>query len=267
MQNTQSYDNLLGADVVDRNGDRVGEISDVYYDDVSGRPEWIAIKAGLFKGIRIAPLAGARLETDDATDDDDDDMRLVLGVDKDAIDKAPHDFDDDGHLTPDVERSLYAHYGFNWDQRTESHFGYGAAYEPQRWDKDYVKSRPASGQDTMTRSEEELRVDKTRQQTGTARLRKYVVTENVNVQVPIEREVARVVREPATGRTGEHIGTDEAEITLSEERAVVTKETVPKEKVRLEKETVRDTQTVNEQVRKERVETEGVADRPKGRTK
>ena len=108
----------------------------------------------------------------------------------------------------------------------------------------------------MTRSEEELRVDKERQQTGKVRLRKYVVTEQQNIQVPVQKEVARVVREPATGRGGE-IGDAEAEITLSEERAVVTKETVPKERVRLEKDVVQDTETVSGEVRKEQIEVEG----------
>ena len=65
-----------------------------------------------------------------------------------------------------------------------------------------------------TRSEEQLRVGTEKVATGKARLRKYVVTEQQNIQVPVPKEVARVVREPATGRGGD-IGDDEAEITLS----------------------------------------------------
>ena len=40
----------------------------------------------------------------------------------------------------------------------------------------------------------------------------------------------------------------------------VSKESVPVEKVSLEKDTVRDTETVSEQVRKERFETDGVVE-------
>ena len=125
----------------------------------------------------------------------------------------------------------------------------------------------------MTRSEEELRVAKgrtERKETGKVRLRKYVVTENVKMDVPVTREEVRVTREPASGtktapgaggirsdeRAGD-IGEAEQEVVTYEERPVVTKETVPKEKVRLEKETVTDTETVKDQVRKEKVDIEG----------
>jgi stress response protein YsnF len=50
---------------------------------------------------------------------------------------------------------------------------------------------------------------------------------------------------------------------LTEEEPVVEKRTVPKERVRLEKDTVTDEQTVSEDVRKERVDV----DDPSGRTK
>ena len=58
------------------------------------------------------------------------------------------------------------------------------------------------------------------------------------------------------GRPGD-IGEVEQEVVTYEERPVVTKETVPKEKIRLEKDTVTDTETVEDQVRKEKVDIEG----------
>ena len=50
----------------------------------------------------------------------------------------------------------------------------------------------------MTRSEEELLVGKARQETARVRLRKYVVTEQVQTTVPVQREEVRVEREPIT---------------------------------------------------------------------
>lgn len=50
----------------------------------------------------------------------------------------------------------------------------------------------------MTRSEEQLRVGTEKQATGRARLRKYVVTENVTTTVPVQREEVRLEREPIT---------------------------------------------------------------------
>ena len=118
----------------------------------------------------------------------------------------------------------------------------------------------------MTRSEERLNVGTERQAAGRARLRKYVVTENVTQTVPVQREEVRLEREPITeGNRGEALrGPDiseaEHEVVLHEERPVVDKEAVPVERVKLDTETVTDEVTVDEQVRKERIETDGVED-------
>ena len=50
----------------------------------------------------------------------------------------------------------------------------------------------------MTRSEEQLHVGTERVSTGKARLRKYVVTENVTTTVPVTHEEVRMEREPIT---------------------------------------------------------------------
>ena len=116
--------------------------------------------------------------------------------------------------------------------------------------------------DELIRSEEQLNVSKDRVESGEVHLRKYVVTETETVEVPVEREEVRIVREPITeadraAHTGA-IGEAEASVTLHEDKVTVTKESVPVEKVSLETETVRDTETVSEEVRKERFETDGV---------
>ena len=102
------------------------------------------------------------------------------------------------------------------------------------------------------------------------RLRKYVVTENEQVTVPVSREEVRVEREPITdsnmdaATSGPEITESEHEVVTYEERPVVAKETVPKERVRLEKDTVTEQKTVSEEVRKERIEVDG-DDKVKGR--
>jgi len=48
---------------------------------------------------------------------------------------------------------------------------------------------------------------------------------------------------------------------LHEEEVVTEKRAVPKERVRLDKETVTDEQTVSDRVRKEQIDTEGVEKR------
>ena len=45
----------------------------------------------------------------------------------------------------------------------------------------------------MTRSEEQLDVKKHTRRSGTARLRKWIETEDVEVRVPVQREKVRVI--------------------------------------------------------------------------
>jgi uncharacterized protein (TIGR02271 family) len=115
----------------------------------------------------------------------------------------------------------------------------------------------------MTRSEEQLRVGTEREAAGRARLRKYVTTENVTKTVPVQREEVRLEREPITDANrgaaldGPDISEEEHEVILHEERPVVQKETVPVERVRLDKDVVQENVTVNEEVRKEHIEADG----------
>jgi uncharacterized protein (TIGR02271 family) len=114
----------------------------------------------------------------------------------------------------------------------------------------------------MTRSEEELRVGTVRRPSELVRLRKYIVTENVQTTVPVSREEVRIEREPITeanidqAMDGPELSTEEHELTLNEERVVVEKQVVPKERVRLDKDLVTEQQTVNEEVRKEQIDVE-----------
>jgi uncharacterized protein (TIGR02271 family) len=119
----------------------------------------------------------------------------------------------------------------------------------------------------MTRSEEELAVGKTQRETGRARLRKYVVTEDVQTTVPVQREEVRVEREPVTDANignateGPAISEEEHEVTLHAEEPVVEKRAVPKERVRLDKETVQEERQVSDTVAKEEIEVDGAEDR------
>jgi uncharacterized protein (TIGR02271 family) len=108
----------------------------------------------------------------------------------------------------------------------------------------------------LTRSEEQLHVGTEKVQTGRARLRKVVVTEQQTVTVPVSREEVRLVREPiAPGDTVDAtIGEAAAEVVLTEERVVVSKETVAVERVRLGTVTITEQQEVTEAVRKEKIE-------------
>ena len=121
-----------------------------------------------------------------------------------------------------------------------------------------------TGKDEIIRSEEQLNVSTDRVESGQVHLRKYVVNETETVEVPVEREEVRVVREPITDADRANydgkIGEQEASVTLHEDRVNVSKDSVPVEKVSLETDTVRGTERVSEEVRKERFETDGVTE-------
>jgi uncharacterized protein (TIGR02271 family) len=87
------------------------------------------------------------------------------------------------------------------------------------------------------------------------------------MSVPVQREQARVEREPITdanldaATSGPDISEAEHEVTLREEEPVVEKQVVPKERVRLDTDTVTEERQVGEEVRKEQIEVEGDRDR------
>jgi sporulation protein YlmC with PRC-barrel domain len=97
--------NWRGRDVVDENGHAVGVITDIYVDEVTGRPEWAAVKSGLFSHrVTFVPLSQAALHG----------MRVQVPYHQSHIHDAPN-IDPDGHLSADEEARLYQHYGLDYD--------------------------------------------------------------------------------------------------------------------------------------------------------
>jgi uncharacterized protein (TIGR02271 family) len=119
--------------------------------------------------------------------------------------------------------------------------------------------REHAGQEALTRSEEELEVDTKQVPRGQAGVRKRVVTEQQHRTVPVEREELRVQREPIPAGEADRdaeMSADERTIELREEQPVVNKRVVPKERVRIGKEIIRDQEHVSEPVRKEQIQVE-----------
>ncbi len=177
-------------------------------------------------------------------------MRLPFS--KDQVKDAPS-ADADGQLSMDEEARLYEHYGMAYsDAPSDTGLPTDGGAPPQTTGTD----------DAMTRSEEELRVGTRQRQAGRARLRKWVETEHVSTTVPVAREEVRIEREPITegnvdkALRGPKITEAVHEVTLMEEEAVAATETVPKERIRMEKDTVVEQEEVGADLRKERVEAE-----------
>ena len=243
-----------GRAMVDPAGDKLGTIDAIYLDDETGQPEWATVASGLFTAkIVFVPLAQAQDMGDS----------VQVPYDKDQVTSAPT-MRADGSLSQDDEAELYRHYGLDYSEhRSDSGLPAGTGRDADA-DRDSV-GRDTSGPTTdeaMTRSEEELRVGTTQRERGRARLRKYVVTETQQVTVPVQREEVRVEREPITdanldaATSGPDISEEEHEVTLHEEEVVVDKRAVPKERVRLDTDTVTEERQVAEEVRKEQIEVD-----------
>jgi uncharacterized protein (TIGR02271 family) len=233
-----------GRAMVDRDGGRIGTIDAIYLDDQTGQPEWALVTTGLFGAkSSFVPLAQATQTGEE----------VRVPYDKQLVKDAPR-VDVDQHLSEAEERQLWRHYGLDYDRATRRR----------------PSGRDAAGRDTsgpatdeaMTRSEEELRVGTAERERGRVRLRKYVTTEQVQQTVPVQRERVRVEREPITeanldaATSGPEISEAEHEVILREEEPVVDKRAVPKERVRLDKDTVTGEERVAEEVRREQIEVQ-----------
>ncbi|BDZ46705.1 PRC and DUF2382 domain-containing protein [Naasia aerilata] len=266
MIGTENVESLNGATVYGTDGDKIGTVGQVYVDATDGHPSWVTVKTGLFgTSESFVPLDAATAEGD----------TIRVGFDKHMVKDAPR-IDTDGALSPEEEDQLYRYYGIGAGETTThsgtNDYAAGTDYTGTEFAgrTDTTSSAGTVGYDTsgpttdsaMTRSEEHLNVGTERVQTGRARLRKYVVTENQTVTVPVEREEVRLEREPITDANigdaldGPAISEEEHEVILSEERPVVTKEATPVERVRLDKEVVTENQAVSGEVRKEQIELE-----------
>jgi uncharacterized protein (TIGR02271 family) len=221
--NRVRLDEMRGAPVVDNTGEEIGKVEEIFYDHETRVPEWVGVGTGFFGTKRVlVPVQGAQV-TDDG---------LVVAYAKEYV--------QDG---PDIDSDEISH-----EQETElsSFYGLGGG-------------RTANVEDqALTRSEEELEVGKRDVEAGRVRLRKWVETEPVALDVELRREVAHVTREPINEPVGDHEFSEDAiEVPLREEQPMVSKRTVAKERIGVEKGVETQRQTVEDEIRKERVEVDG----------
>jgi len=265
MADTQQMLTWTGRKMRGTDGAKLGTIEEIYVDDATGAPEWALVNTGLFgSSSTFVPLA-------EASDQDDE---VAVPYSKAQVKDAPR-LDRDQHLEQGDEERLYQHYGLSYgESRSDSGLPQGGddrqgGQRPERTGDAPQVGHDTSGpttDDAMTRSEEQVRVGTQSRETGTARLRKHVVTEQVEVPVTTSHEEVRVSREPITdanrgqAEAGPAFSSEEHEVTLHEEVPVVEKEVVAKERIRLDTDTVRDEQQVTEEVRKERIDVDDDAD-------
>jgi len=162
---------LLGVDTVlgwrgrtvrDRQGEKLGKLGDLYLDG-DDRPAYAGVTTGLFASREsIVPLAGVR----------EDDGDLHVPYDAELVHGAPN-IEPGAVLSPEEEDTLARHYG----AQTARDLG--------------------TDDGSMIRSEETATIEQgPMQPTERVRLRKVLVTEQVEKTVPLRREVIQLETEP-----------------------------------------------------------------------
>ncbi len=285
---TAIEDQYAKYEVYDRDGEKIGKVDDIFVDE-NDQPEYIGVKMG-FLGMSstLIPWEVARV--------DEQNHRIEVSVDKATAKDGPA-FDDDQDITPDYEERVYSHYGLQRAQTNGERGGYGEYYGDDEQegrvgpgmregdtesgefrghaeaDEGVNQSRGSDLEDEdelrVQRSEEELRAGTREREAGRMNVRKRVRTDREQVRVPTKREEVNVERVPVNEKgTGAEIGEDEVSMPVVEEEAVVGKESVVKEELRVRKDVVQDEEVVEEDVRKEEVDvddqTTGRGGRPGG---
>ena len=243
--------------VVDLDGEKIGTIDDLYLDDATDQREWLIVDTGFFGRNAVVPV-GNVTHLDDRT--------VQVPFSKQQVKDSPH-IEADGELSEQDERVLYDYYGISFSDQSSPSLLYDEGVAGPRstgtsgtiWTTD---TRDIEREPAMTRSEEELSLRKERRPRELVRLRKPVRTEPVLQTIPVQREEVVVEREPITDENrdlamqGLDITENVHEGVLSDEEVIAEKRVEPKERIRLDKQTVTGEETVSDELRKEDIDVE-----------
>jgi len=279
---TAVEDRYAGYTVYDQDYEKIGKVDDLFVDETD-QPEYIGVKMGIL-GTRstLIPFEMVRVN--------DERQLIEVSKDKETVKNGPT-FDDDKEITPEFENEVYSYYGLAYTNGMDGRGSYGSYYSEESTEAGTVGPGMSMG-DTETgefrehaatdegvnqsrgddlEDEDELRVKRTEEElaagtrereAGQLKVRKRVRTDRERIEVPTRHEEVSVERVPASGEATEaEIGEDEVVVPVTEEEVVVGKPAVAKEEVRIRKDVVEDTETVEEDVRREEIEVEDETER------
>lgn len=240
-----------GWDVVASGNTQVGQVDDLLIDLQAQKARYLIVKVDDAvtgtKGARVAvPLGTARL-------DENDDTVLLPNMSPQQVASLPSY--QAGRFTREHENTLRQRLGGGTAQVAS-----GDYYDNALFDENHFYGNRRQGEFTEQRiplSEEEIAVGKRRAQAGEVDIRKTVETEHVQQRVPVAREEVEIERRPVSadrGAQAAEIGEQEIHVPLMEEEAVVEKRPVVKEELVVKKRVVEDTQQVEADVKRERVD-------------
>ena len=233
-----------GYTVYDNAGSKIGKVDDLFLDE-NDTPEYIGVKMG-FLGTRSTLIPMELATTDESAG------TITVSSDSETVKNGPS-FDDDREITPEYENEVRSYYGLGAAQSQST-----GSYDAYEGETHGTHSETTHDDELrVQRSEEELRAGTREREAGSVKVRKRVRTDRERIEVPTKHEEVSVERVPVSGEaTDAQIGEDEVEVPVTEEEVVTDKRAVAKEEVRLRKDVVEGTETVEEDVRREEIDVE-----------
>lgn len=101
MAQVQNLSEWRGQTLVDRDGDKIGKLEEIYVDTSNDQPQFGSVKQGaLGRKLTFVPLVDATVGRDE----------IQISFSKEQVKEAPN-MDPSGELSIDDETALYQHYG------------------------------------------------------------------------------------------------------------------------------------------------------------
>ena len=200
MIDSTSINGMFDANVFDVDGDKIGTVKQVFVDQDDQQPLFVSVATGLFgTSESFVPLRDASFDGDS----------LRVAYDKATVKDAPR-IDADGALSDGEHDRLWDYY----HGKTGNEHDRTAADDAQAPGGGQV---PGSDEDAVARREAHRNRSENDGSRSRVRLRKYVITEQQTITIPVRHEEIRVERVPAADSLGAETGSERTGV--SEESA------------------------------------------------
>jgi stress response protein YsnF len=248
---------IIGTQMVGRDGEEIGAVERVFSKDSTGEPAWVTVRTGVMRREHVIPLEGSQSNADS----------IHVPFTQDMVKNSPKlEFDD--HLSTDDIKVLSQYYGTTAQaakpRDTTAKPVSGAPMPAGTGDASApgVKVPQDLHRDATleaVRYGERLQVAKESREAGRVKLRTYVEQTATEQKVELHRETVEVERVPITDTarfTGEQPDWAEQmqEIVLFAEQAHVSKEVVPLERIIVRKKMISEEQVLRDSVRTQQFE-------------
>ncbi|HLM26910.1 MAG TPA: PRC-barrel domain-containing protein [Thermoleophilaceae bacterium] len=119
MPDADTIGTWRGHELIDRDGEKIGKIAEIYLDRQTEQPGWVTVKTGLFgRRETLVPITDASSEGD----------IVRVPFEKEHVNGAPH-VDPEAEMSADEERALHEHYGLDYSSDEDQDQTAGAGQE------------------------------------------------------------------------------------------------------------------------------------------